>query len=82
VTTRTTARDVAGPWSPATSHHFWEDFAPAALGSPTGDESLNTVFLDEQDWTPAAASVRQDGRTTHGRQGTPSQLPLLSQPMH
>ncbi|MGN9775889.1 DNA-3-methyladenine glycosylase family protein [Micromonospora sp. H33] len=57
----TTVREVAGPWSLATSRTFWEGFAPAAL--PERDEAaeLRTVFLVEGDWSHAAAIVRQDG---------------------
>jgi DNA-3-methyladenine glycosylase II len=65
MTEHTTVREVAGPWSLATSRHFWEGFAPAALSPRADDEALSTVFLSERDWTPVAASVRQDGRTAH-----------------
>jgi len=65
MTKHTTAREVAGPWSLATSRHFWEGFAPAALPHRADNATLTTVFLNEHDWTPVAASVRQDGRTAH-----------------
>jgi len=65
MTTHTTVREVAGPWSLATSRHFWEGFAPAALSPRADDETLSTVFLNERDWTPVAVSVRQEGRTAH-----------------
>jgi DNA-3-methyladenine glycosylase II len=55
---------VAGPWSLATSRRFWEGFAPAALPA-THDDGLYTRFLSEEDWTPATATVRQDGDVAH-----------------
>ena len=58
-------REVAGPWSLATSRIFWEGFAPAALRDQAGDAALRTVFLTEHDWTAATATVRQDGATAH-----------------
>jgi DNA-3-methyladenine glycosylase II len=65
MTEHTTAREVAGPWSLATSRHFWEGFAPAALPHRADEATLTTVFLNEHDWTPVAASVRQDESTAH-----------------
>ncbi|MEV4638169.1 hypothetical protein AB0J80_12540 [Actinoplanes sp. NPDC049548] len=60
-----TAREVAGPWSLATSRHFWEGFPPAALRDQTAAATLRTTFLAEHDWRPATATVRQDDRTAH-----------------
>ncbi|MEQ3553889.1 DNA-3-methyladenine glycosylase 2 family protein [Pseudonocardia nematodicida] len=52
---------VAGPWSLATSRHFWEGFSPAALPAAPGTDELRTVFRSEHDWTVAEARVAQDG---------------------
>ncbi|MEU4235747.1 hypothetical protein [Actinoplanes sp. NPDC026619] len=65
MSTATSEREVAGPWSLATSRAFWEGFSPAALRGQPGDGALRTVFLVEDDWTRAAATVRQDGTTAH-----------------
>jgi DNA-3-methyladenine glycosylase II len=62
---QTTVREVAGPWSLATSRAFWEGFTPAALHHQPDDATLRTVFLVERDWSPATAIVRQDGATAH-----------------
>jgi DNA-3-methyladenine glycosylase II len=58
----TVLREVAGPWSLATSRAFWEGFAPAALPEQ-GDVELHTVFRVDADWSRAAATVRQEGPT-------------------
>ncbi|GAA3763906.1 DNA-3-methyladenine glycosylase family protein [Micromonospora maritima] len=59
MTRRTAQRTIAGPWSLTTSRRFWEGFAPAALPGHDDEEVLATTFLNERDWTPATASVRQ-----------------------
>src|SRR6266545_4517405 len=59
----TTMQEVAGPWSLATSRTFWEGFAPAALPDQGEAAELRTVFLVDNDWSRAAATVRQDGST-------------------
>jgi DNA-3-methyladenine glycosylase II len=64
VSEHTTVREVAGPWSLATSRAFWEGFAPAAL-SHRPDETLRSVFRVEHDWSVASVAVRQDGSTAH-----------------
>jgi DNA-3-methyladenine glycosylase II len=56
----TVVREVAGPWSLATSRAFWEGFAPAALPEQ-GDVELHTVFRVDADWSRADATVRQEG---------------------
>jgi DNA-3-methyladenine glycosylase II len=61
----TSTREVAGPWSLATSRAFWEGFAPAALPDQDATAELRTTFLVEHDWSRATASVRQDGTTAH-----------------
>ena len=40
-----TVREVAGPWSLATSRAFWEGFTPAAPHHQPDDPTLRTVFL-------------------------------------
>ncbi|WP_250034739.1 DNA-3-methyladenine glycosylase family protein [Paractinoplanes maris] len=60
----TVVREVAGPWSPATSRGFWEGFAPAALRGQS-DQALRTVFRVERDWSTATATVRQVGTSAH-----------------
>lgn len=57
----TVVREVAGPWSLATSRTFWEGFAPAALRGQRQDDVLRTVFRVERDWSAATATIRQDG---------------------
>jgi DNA-3-methyladenine glycosylase II len=64
MTEHTTVREVAGPWSLATSRAFWEGFAPAALDQQDGD-TLRTVFLAEREWTAVSATVRQAGTAAH-----------------
>lgn len=56
---QTTVREVAGPWSLATSRAFWEGFTPAALNHQAGD-SLRTVFLAERTWIATTATVSQE----------------------
>jgi DNA-3-methyladenine glycosylase II len=66
VSTATFTREVAGPWSLATSRAFWEGFSPAALrDQPAAGGTLRTVFLAEDDWTTVTTTVRQDGATAH-----------------
>ncbi|MEP7333694.1 MAG: hypothetical protein ABI692_16585 [Terracoccus sp.] len=58
--------EVLGPWSLATSRTFWEGFTPAALPNRTGAAgatTLQTVFLNERDWTRTEARVTQQGAT-------------------
>jgi DNA-3-methyladenine glycosylase II len=59
----TTVHQVAGPWSLATSRTFWEGFGPAALADQGEAAELRTVFLVDDDWSRAAATVRQEGTT-------------------
>lgn len=63
----TTVREVAGPWSLATSRTFWEGFAPAALPDRGEDAGLRAVFLCDGDWSRAEATVLQEGATAHIR---------------
>lgn len=55
--------EVLGPWSLTTSRAFWEGFTPAAL--PGGGEAttLQTVFLNESDWSRTHVSVSQQDAT-------------------
>lgn len=66
------AAEVLGPWSLATSRTFWEGFTPAALPGGAGEPSqpgsaaatsLQTVFLNEHDWTRTQVSVTQQEST-------------------
>jgi DNA-3-methyladenine glycosylase II len=61
MTQHTTMHAVAGPWSLATSRAFWEGFAPATLADQGEAAELRTVFLVDDDWSRAAATVRQEG---------------------
>jgi DNA-3-methyladenine glycosylase II len=61
MTRHTTMHEVAGPWSLATSRTFWEGFAPATLADQDEAADLRTVFLVDDDWSRAAATVRQEG---------------------
>jgi DNA-3-methyladenine glycosylase II len=54
-------QEVAGPWSLAASQAFWEGFTPSALKEQNNADALHTVFLVEQDWAVASATVTQDG---------------------
>ncbi|GAA2621712.1 DNA-3-methyladenine glycosylase family protein [Paractinoplanes durhamensis] len=60
-----TEREVAGPWSLATSRTFWEGFGPAALRYQPVNGTLRTVFLVERDWSTAVVTVRQEDTTAH-----------------
>ncbi len=55
--------EVLGPWSLTTSRTFWEGFAPAALPGRTTPAALQTVFLNERDWSRTEVSVSQQGAT-------------------
>jgi DNA-3-methyladenine glycosylase II len=60
--------DVLGPWSLRTSRAFWEGFTPSALPARSGsdaedEETLQTVFRVDHDWSRAEARVTQDDGT-------------------
>ncbi len=57
--------EVSGPWSLATSKIFWEGFAPASLAEQQDGAALQTVFVNESDWSQTTASISQQGQTAH-----------------
>lgn len=54
---------VAGPWSLETSRRFWESFTPTAIPAGGAPRALHARFLREHDWTPADATITQEGTT-------------------
>ncbi|MGC1206896.1 MAG: hypothetical protein WA880_02960, partial [Ornithinimicrobium sp.] len=57
--------EVSGPWSLTTSKNFWEGFAPASLAEQQDGAALQTVFVNESDWSQTRASISQQGQTAH-----------------